>query len=105
VIPVYDAGNHQRLLGHAKRRQDPAGPTVFTFPMRPASVTAMYAPAMEDVEAGTVEMECFTRYTEDGWKAEVAYRTVAPLADLMRVADFRLPGETESKYLDRIWLA
>jgi hypothetical protein len=96
-VEVYDRRNPERLLGTLPRPDVPAngGPIsvavmprfspFYDEPLRPLA-PAHYAHKV-------LHFQPDKRYSEGGWKIDVAVTTDAPLDDLMRLQDFRLPGE------------
>lgn len=95
VLNVYDSVNRNRLLGthprwaereyDCKRYATALPMHMWDFSMSPGSVNSI------SVEHVTLQRSVIT--SPDGWDAEVALVTYDPLVLLMRLRDFRLPGE------------
>jgi hypothetical protein len=105
MLPVYDKGNKDRLLGYHPRwaANDPWHQYMVMPPLR-----ACYSePDLMQcsVSCSRIEFMRYTKISDDGWKLDVVLITDAPLQDLMMLRDFRLPGETAPEAEERRWRA
>lgn len=105
-IDVYDAKNRDRLLGSVERPFiEHLGPRLrMAAAERPRVWNVTSDPPLHEFQFHSVEFERQTRYTNNGWAAEVVLTTDAELRLLMKLETFRLPGETPAQARQR-WYA
>lgn len=103
TVEVYDAINPKRLLGTMEmqsRRPDGRDMRYAAcVPLRAYSLTAN-----EAVTEASVDIATFTyghRPSDDGWDRIGILLTYTPLEHLMRLREFRLPGENERQLYER----
>lgn len=106
VAPVYDRKNQDRLLGYLTFRptQD-FGPWYRLMAMDMPRACLAFDPSMllMNETVHYVEFEFGWRTTEGGWRKDKVMLTDCKLETLMKVREFRLPGETEQMHEARLW--
>lgn len=101
AVPVYDAGNKDRLLGYLTHRFDLRGSHHRVVVCGPVRVVTWKRPADIYRTLEYLEFKFGYRMTEDGWRQDGVVFTEAPLKTLMNYDGFRLPGETEEAHKQR----
>lgn len=91
-MPVFDAGNHKRLLGTLHDVPPMRAPRyTYPLPMR-TSVSATFDPTLP-IELPRVDFNVEWQTSEDGFTRHAIFTTYAPLKQLMQLWQFTLPGE------------
>lgn len=104
MIPVYDAMNHDRLLGYHPRWSDSYDERHFVGGKMPSvTCTPTPLPLCASITLHQVSLRRIVKRSDNGWKAEVALVTSAPLEHLLMLREFRLPGEDEYEAEERRW--
>lgn len=98
-LKVYDRENRNRLLGiHPRWSNDNTHYNFVTNEHPRACYDPQLPPWAQPMPSAlfySVLMERVALFSNDGWDAEVALVTDAPLEHLMKLRDFRLPNESE----------
>ena len=96
-IEVFDNTNRDRLLGTISRPQEPPrGRELvfhFTEPVTPRVMEM--APIERANRLNTIRF--YAAHREKGWDVSIVLETSTTLADLLKLPEFRLPGETASQ--------
>lgn len=106
LTPVYDRLNRKRLLGHfmgieaAVRSTSSPYLRVAAFP--PLRLSAAHPGDLPDVQAHCINLIIDRETKDNGWTFSPVLLTDDPLDLLMRCRDFRLPGENERQFIDRM---
>lgn len=100
-VPVVDAKNPSRLLGHIKIELASLNPSsVLNMAVMPTPVISRNPCAEVSTNMKVVRF-AVGRTTSDGWHYHPRLETNDSLTDLMKLDKFRLPGETERQFWDR----
>lgn len=97
-VKIYDELNQDRLLGSLPRPAANLGARYYRMqtcgPIRAVSFDEMTA---IDTVYDIIEFTIGWRSSDDNWTMDAVFRTSAKLKHLMRLRDFRLPGESKSQ--------
>jgi hypothetical protein len=107
MVPVYDKGNKDRLLGYHPRwaANDPWRRFMAMPPLRVTAYPYDNDLMQCSVDCRSVEFMRYSKIHEDGWRIEIVLITDATLQDLMMLRDFRLPGESPRAAEERRYMA
>lgn len=96
-VNVYDSRNPDRLLGSVARPTTPANGCdryrLSVMPRMPRLMSTSVGPETE-LRYTTIDFAYDHRASPDKWTVEAILTTSATLNDLMKLREFRLPGET-----------
>jgi len=108
TVRVVDSKNPKRVLGSVRLRREHAlrEGNCFKVAIRPSLFPCDYRPGYcpsPDASFSVVRFDIERETQDGGWTYTPFLTTDSPLADLMKVEDFRLPDETESEW-HRRWM-